>query len=128
MTTQTFMKGLLMAIMAVIVSAFSTTPVDYVMLAISAPCAILVYVGKNLIAVWHSDSPPAVLSLINILSGMFVALGTGLLDGVAMYLINGAVVWAVLWKYVIYISGTYLLTTIFSPPHNDPSNKKLFVK
>ena len=127
MTTQQFLKGLLMALVAVLVTAFSTPPVDYILMAISAVCAILVYVGKNLVSVLHSDSPVGALSLINIISGVLIALGTGLLDGLAMYLIDGVIVWAVLWKYVVFVTLSYVTSTLFAPPYN--TNKvKVFIQ
>ena len=127
MTTQQFLKGLLMALVAVLVTAFSTPPVDYILMAISAVCAILVYVGKNLVSVLHSDSPIGALSFINIISGVLIALGTGLLDGFAMYLIDGVIVWAVLWKYVVFVTLSYITSTLFAPPYN--TNKvKVFIR
>lgn len=127
MTTQQFLKGLLMALVAVLVTAFSTPPVDYILMAISAVCAILVYVGKNLVSVLHSDSPVGALSFINIISGVLIALGTGLLDGLAMYLIDGVIVWAVLWKYVVFVTLSYVTSTLFAPPYN--TNKvKVFIR
>ena len=118
MTTQQFLKGLVMALMAVLVTAFTSPPVDYILLAVSAISAVLVYVGKNLIAVLRSDSPIGALSWINLLSGVLIALGTGLLDGFAMYIIDGVVVWAVLWKYVVFVTLSYLTATLFAPPYN----------
>lgn len=126
MTTQQFLKGLLMALVAVLVTAFSTPPVDYILMAISAVCAILVYVGKNLVSVLHSDSPIGALSFINIISGVLIALGTGLLDGLAMYLIDGVIVWAVLWKYVVFVTLSYITSTLFAPPYNT-TKRKVFV-
>ena len=123
MSTQQFLKGLLMALIAVLVTAFTTPPVDYILMAVTAVSAIFVYVGKNLIAVLHSDSPAGSLSLINIISGVIIALGTGLIDGVAMYLIDGVIVWAVLWKYVVFVTLSYLTSTLFAPPYSLTKNK-----
>jgi hypothetical protein len=127
MTTQQFLKGLLMALIAVLVTAFSTQPVDYVLLVVSAISAILVYVGKNLISVLHSDSPVGALSIINVISGLIIALGTGILNGVAMYIIDGVIVWAILWKYVVFVTLSYLTSTLFAPPYNT-TKVKGFVK
>lgn len=127
MTTQQFLKGIVMALMAVLVTAFTSPPVDYVLLVVSAISAVLVYVGKNLFAVLHSDSPTGALSWINLLSGVLIAIGTGLLDGFAMYIIDGVIVWAVLWKYVVFVTLSYLTATLFAPPYNT-TKVKLFVK
>jgi hypothetical protein len=118
MSTQQFLKGLLMALISVVVVMFGTTPVDYVLAAITAVCAILTYTGKNLIPWLHSDSPVGALSFINIISGILVALGTGLLDGVTQFLLNGVIIWAVLWKVTLSVTFTYLGATLFAPPYN----------
>jgi hypothetical protein len=125
MTTQQFAKGLLMALISVVVTAFSTTPIDFLMVGITAVCAILTYTGKNLIAVLHSDSPVGALSFINLLSGVLVALGTGLLTGVSQYFIDGAIIWTVLWKVVLGVTFTYLGSTFFAPPYNTTTIKGL---
>jgi hypothetical protein len=126
MTTQQFLKGLLMALIAVLVTAFTTPPVDYILMAVSAISAILVYVGKNLISVLHSNSPVGALSFINIISGLIIALGTAILDGFAMYFIDGVVVWLVLGKYVVFVTLSYLTATLFAPPYNT-TKVKVFV-
>ena len=107
-----------MALIAIVVTAFSTTPIDYLLMGIAAVCTILTYTGKNLIAVLRSDSPAGALSFINLLSGVLVALGTGLLTGAGQYLIGGVVVWTVLWKVVLSVTFTYLGGTFFAPPYN----------
>lgn len=126
MTVQQFFKGLFMALIAVVVAAFSTQPIDYLLLAITAVCAILTYSGKNLIAVLHSDSPPGVLSLINLVSGVLVALGAGILESIGLYLIGGVILWPIVLKVVLATTFTYLGGTFFAPKHKDISNKKLF--
>jgi hypothetical protein len=127
MSTQSFLKGLMMAVIAVVVAGFSTTPIDYLLMGLTAVCAILVYTGKNLIAVLHSDSPAGSLSLINLASGLLVALGSGLLDAGAIIITGGTIVWLTLGKITLSILFTYLGTTWFAPPY---STKKvaLFVK
>jgi hypothetical protein len=118
MNTQQFLKGLLMTLISVVVTVFSTTPVDYVLAAVTAVCAVLTYTGKNLIPWLHSDSPVGALSLINIISGVLVALGTGLLNGVAQYVLDGVILWGVLWKVTLSVTFTYLGATLFAPPYS----------
>jgi len=118
MSTQQFLKGLIMALVAVVVAAFSTTPIDFLLLGVTAICAVLTYTGKNLIPWLHSDSPVGSLSFINIASGILVAVGTGALEAVALYLVEGAIIWSVLWKVVLSVTFTYLGTTLFAPPYN----------
>lgn len=126
MTTQQFLKGLMMALVAVVVTFFSQSPIDYVMMAIAAVSAVLVYAGKNLIAVLHSDSPAGSLSLINIISALLILVGNGVLNGVALYLINGVILWGILLRMLIGVVLTYVVSTWFSPPYTDQTNKKLF--
>jgi len=125
MTTQQFFKGLLMALVAVVVAAFSTTPIDYVMLAVAGISTILVYTGKNLVAVLNSDSPVGALSLINLVSGILIAIGTGIINSVAVYIIDGVIVWAVIWKLMLSVTFTYLGSTFFAPPYNTAKVKGL---
>lgn len=118
MSTQQFFKGLLMALVAVVVAAFSTAPIDFLLLAVTAVCTIITYFGKNMISWLHSDSPPASLSLINIASGVLIAIGAALTESVGTYLINGAILWPVVLNVTAYTAGTYLLSTFFAPPYS----------
>lgn len=125
MGTNQFFKGLAMALVAVLVAAFSTQPIDWLLLAVTAGCAILTYSGKNLIAVLHSDSPPGSLSFINLASALLVALGAGILEGVGLFIIDGAINWIILGKVVLSITFTYLGGTWFAPPYNT-EKKRVF--
>jgi hypothetical protein len=127
MTTQQFLKGLLMALVAVVVTAFSTTPIDWLLMAVTAVCAVLAYAGKNLIPWLHSDSPVGALSLINIVSGLLVALGAGVLEATGLYLVEGVILWTVVWKVVLSVTFTYLGSTLFAPPYNT-AKVKFFAK
>jgi hypothetical protein len=119
MTTQQFLKGLMLVVVSVFITYYTgPPPTDYLMMVLAAVSAILVYGGKNLIAVLHSDSPAGTLSFINVISGFMVALGTGLIDGVAMLIVNGVIVWAVLWKLSLSILLTYITTTWLAPPYS----------
>jgi len=125
MTTQQFLKGLLMALIAVAVTYFAQTPIDYIMMAIAAVSAVLVYTGKNLITVLQSDSPAGSLSLINIVSALLILIGNGILDGVALYYLNGVLVWSVLLKMVAGVVFTYITATWFAPPYTTTKQKLL---
>lgn len=131
MSTQQFLKGLLMTLVAIFVTAWTNPPIQWVMVGISAATACLTYTGKNLLP-WfqflHSDSPAGTLSLINILSGLFVVLGAGLLDGLGQYLIEGVIVWSVLWKVVVSITLTYIVSTWFAPPYTSKKVQLFVVK
>ena len=120
MATKQFLKGILMTLVGIFVTAWMAPPIDWVMVGITAVTALLTYLGKNLLP-WftflHSDSPAGTLSLINILSGFFIVVSTGLLDGLGQYLIAGVIVWSVLWKVVVSITLTYIIATWFAPPY-----------
>jgi hypothetical protein len=122
MTTQQFLKGLLMTLVALFISMWTTT-INWVLLGINVVSTILSYFGKNLIPWLHSDSPAGQLSLINIVSGICVALGTGLLDGLGQYFITGQIVWLALGKLVLSITFTYLGGTAFLPAYNTTTFK-----
>jgi len=115
-----------MALVAVVVAAFSTAPIDYLLMAVTAVCAILTYSGKNLIAVLHSNSPAGSWSLINLASGVLIALGAGILESVGLFLIEGIILWAIVWKVVLATTFTYLGGTFFAPPYTT-EKKRLFV-
>ena len=122
MTTQQFLKGLMMALVAVVVAAFNVTPIDWILLAVTAACTVLTYSGKNLITWLHSDSPVGSLSIINIVSGVLVAIGTEVLEGVSLFLI---IEWGILLKVVLSVTFTYLGSTVFAPEHNTTKVKFL---
>jgi len=117
MTAQAFFKGLLMMLVGVVTAAFTQTPINYLLLAVTALCAILTYTGKNLIAVLHSDSPAGALSWINLVSGLLVALGTGILEAAGTFLVEGIIIWSLVWKVVLSVTFTYLGSTFFAPEH-----------
>lgn len=116
--TQQFWKGLATALISVIVAAFAVQPINWVLLAVTAVSTILTYTGKNIIPLLHSDSPSGALSWVNLLSGILVAVGTGILESVGMYLIDGVIIWAIVWKVVAAAAFTYLGTTFFAPQHS----------
>ena len=123
MTTQQFLKGLGMALVGVIVTFFITSPINWLLMLVTAVCAILTYAGKNLIPWLHSDSLPGQFSFINIISALLIALGTGILESIGLYIINGAIDWIILGKVVLSITLTYFGATVFAPPNNDTKVK-----
>ncbi|MGI6337902.1 MAG: hypothetical protein ACOXZV_00800 [Bacteroidales bacterium] len=125
MTTQQFWKGLGMTLVSVIVAYVSVTPIDFPLMAVTAVCTVLAYFGKNLIPWLRSDSPPASLSFINVLSGVLLALATTFTESVGTYLLEGKILWPVVFKITVYTTGTYLLSTFFAPPYS-AEKKRLF--
>ena len=123
--TQQFFKGALMSLIAVAVTFFSQTPIDFLLMGVTAVCTILVYTGKNLIELLRSDSPSGSLSFINLVSALLVAIGTGALESVGLYLIEGAINWSILGKVVLSVTFTYLGGTWFAGPYST-EKKRLF--
>ena len=128
MTTQQFLKGLMMTLVAIFITAWTAPPIQWMLVGISAVTAILDYAGKNLIPWLHSDSAPGQWSLINIASGILIALGAGLLNAIGQYFIEGVIIWPVLWKVVASITFTYLGTTLFAGPYTTKTVKLFVVK
>jgi hypothetical protein len=114
-----------MAVVAVIVSIFTTTPIDWLLAGVALVSAILGYFGKNLIPWLHSDSPVGTLSFLNIISGLLIALSVGIINGVGEYIVGGAIIWAILWKQVVFVTLAYINSTLFAPPYN--TNKVKFL-
>jgi len=116
--TQQFWKGLAQMLIGVIVAAFTVQPINWLVLAVTAICSVLTYFGKNLLQIWPSDSPAGAISWFNLLSGLLIALGTGILEAVGLFIVNGVVLWPVVVKVVLSVTFTYLGTTFFAPEHN----------
>jgi hypothetical protein len=110
MTIQQFWKGLAMLLVSIALSAFNQMPIDWAILFVSGISAILGYVGKNLIFV------TATTTLTKFISGLFVAIGTGLFDSIGQLAVGGKIVWIVLLKLVGGIFLTYIVTTFLAPP------------
>lgn len=119
MTTQQFFKGLLTALVSVLITGLAVQPINWPLIVVTAVSTILVYAGKNIFTLLHSDSPAGSLSWINLLSGVLIAVGTGILEMAGTYLVEGAILWGVVWKVVASATFTYLGTTFFAPQHSE---------
>jgi putative effector of murein hydrolase LrgA (UPF0299 family) len=110
MTVQQFWKGLAMLLVSLIVTALSQTPLDIAVLFVTGVSSLLGYIGKNLIFV------TATTTITKIISGLFVALGVGLLEYAGLIAVNAVIIWPVLLKVVGSILLTYIVTTFLAPP------------
>lgn len=126
MTTQQFLKGLLMTLVGVVVAAFSQGTIVWASLAITLVGTALVYTGKNAFKDLQSDSAPGTLSLKNIISALLIAIGTGVIQSVALIVGTGVIDWVILGKVVLSVTFTYLGGTLFAPPYNTVK-KRIFV-
>jgi hypothetical protein len=118
MTVQQFFKGLLMAIISVLVVIFSQAPVNYALLIVTAIATVLAYVGKNLIGL-ISTSDPWKLNLVNFISALIIALATGITESIGMLVIDGKVAWITLLKIVGGVTLTYLASTLVTGKNTD---------
>jgi len=118
MTVQTFFKGLFMTLIAIGVTFFSQTPVQWALLAVTAIATVLAYLGKNLIFVASSDqtSGPNELTWLNMLSALLVAISVAITESAAMLIIDGQIIWLTLGKVVLGVVFSYIGSTFFSSP------------
>jgi hypothetical protein len=122
MNLQSFFKGLFMALIAIAVTFFSQTPIQWGLMALTAVATILAYTGKNLITALNSTTGPGDFSWINFISALLIAIATGITDSLAMLLIDGHIVWLTLGKVVLGVTFTYVGATLFSPPKSTSKN------
>ncbi|HUX57092.1 MAG TPA: hypothetical protein VMV77_08965 [Bacteroidales bacterium] len=112
-----FFKNLLMALMAVVVTAFSTTPLDTALLIISLISATLIYVGKNaFLPALTSITASGTWNWKNVFSGLLIAIGNGILNGAAMIILNGVIDVKKLLLLTLSIALTYFGATVFNGP------------
>lgn len=118
MTVQTFFKGLFMTLIAIGVTFFSQTPIQWALLSVTAIATVLAYLGKNLIFVGSSDpdSGPNEFTWLNTFSALLVAMSTGIMESAAMFIVDGKIVWLTLGKVVLGVTFSYIATTFFSAP------------
>ena len=119
-----FFKNLLMVLMSVVVTAFSTTPLDTALLIISLISATLIYVGKNaFLPALTSVTASGTWNWKNVLSGLLIAIGNGILDGAAMIILNGVIDVKKLLLLTLSIALTYFGATVFNGPTNQTKIK-----
>jgi len=110
MTIQQFWKGLAMLIATIALTAIGQVPLDWSLLFIGGVSALLGYVGKNIIFISGTST------WAKIVSGLLVALGTGISEGIGMFAFEGHVLWLVFFKVVGGILLTYIVSTFLAPP------------
>ena len=118
MTIQQFWKGLAMLIVSAVLTALGQVPPDYAFLFLAIVSSVLGYVGKNLLFV------TATTTLTKIISGLFVAIGAGIIESIGLIAIAGHIVWLVLLKVVGGIFLTYIVTTFLAPPATESKQIK----
>jgi hypothetical protein len=126
MTVQTFLKGLFMVLVSVIVSGFSQTPIDFAFMGISALAVILGYTGANLTKLIPSLSEAGKFSWADAGAALLVALSTGITESIALIVIEHRIIWLVMVKVVGSVTFTFIGSSLFSPPNSQSKKLKLF--
>ena len=121
MNTQ-FWKGLMMALVGIIVTAFSTMPISWPVVIVTLIGTTLVYFGTNKIIPLQPISLPSTLTFRDVVHGLLIAIGTGILNSIALIIIDERIVWVTLGKITLSIFFTYLGSTLFGGPY---STKKI---
>jgi len=117
MTKQQFWKGLFMLVIGILMTALGQTPINYALVIVTVVASLLPYIGKNLIVFFTSTSPAGQFNWVNVLSGLLIALGTGITDYVGQIIAGSVINWPVLWHVVIGVTLTYVTATFFAPPN-----------
>lgn len=113
-----FVKGLIMTLVAFIASVISAsgipdTPIEWQILLISSIGTVLVYLAKNF--VFPSISVFGKVDLRDALSGIILALGTGISNWVATILTDTPIDWSSLWTMVVSVVIGYFTKNLFTP-------------
>lgn len=104
----TVSKGLIMAVITLIAgiisaNGFPATSTEWIILVVSVVGGVLTYLGKN--ALWSSTSTVGTISVGDLLSGLFLALGSGLSNWIGT-LVAGTVF---SWHALLVFVGTQVL-------------------
>jgi hypothetical protein len=111
MTIQQFWKGLAMLLVSIALTTLGQTPIDFALLFVTIVAALFGYVGKNITFVINTTSAWA-----KIVSGLLVALGTAIAEGIGLIAVEGKIIWLVFFKVVGGVLLTYIVTTFLAPP------------
>jgi hypothetical protein len=124
MTIKTFFTGLFMALIGVVIAAFSQVPINWALTGITALAVVLGFTGGNLAGFFPSTSEPGKLNLVDLGCALLVALGTGITEYLGYIVIGQTVVWTVLLSVVGNVTLTFVASTFFSVPKS--KSKRLF--
>ena len=120
MTVQNFWKGLALLLVTLALTAFNQSPIDWALFFVGGISALFGYVGKNIVFIINTTSAWA-----KIVSGLLVAVGSGISESVGMIAVSGHVIWPVFFKVVGGILLTYIVTTFLAPPAAQSKSIKL---
>jgi uncharacterized membrane protein len=128
MTIKTFFTGLFMALIGVIVTAFSQVPINWALTGITALAIVLGYTGGNLAGFFPSTSEPSKFNWVDLGCALLIALSTGITEYIGFIVIGQTVVWHVLLSVVGNVTLTFVAATFFSPPKIQSRKISLFHK
>jgi hypothetical protein len=106
---KTLVKGLIAAIIAFIASYVAQAEtVNYVYIGVYIVGFSVVYFAKNY--AWPSTSPLGFINVWDLLSGLILAIGGGLVSLAAQWVSVSVIDWHVVWVTVVTSAGAYLAT------------------
>lgn len=126
MTIQTFMKGLLMLLISIVVTGFSQTPLNFALMGTTGIAAVFGYVGANLTTLLNSTTEPGKFNWSDALGALLVALGTAVTEYIALIVVEGKFLFPVFLKVVGSTTLTYIAGTLFAGPKVKSKKIKLF--
>jgi hypothetical protein len=121
MTVQQFWKGLAMLLVSLALTTFNQVPMDWALFFVGGISSLFGYVGKNIVFIINTTSAWA-----KIVSGLLVAVGSGISESLGMIAVSGHVIWPVFFKVVGGILLTYIVTTFLAPPSAQSKQIKRF--
>jgi hypothetical protein len=116
--TNQFWKGLVMALIGVVVAGFSTAPVNWSVIIVTLIGTLLVYLGTNTLKVLRPVSLPTTITFRDVVHALLILIGNGILDSIALIVIGTEISWLIMGKIVCSIALTYLTATFFGGPYS----------
>lgn len=120
MTTQ-FWKGLLMALVGVVVAGFSTTPLSWGVIIVTMIATSLTYFGTNAIPKLRPVSIPTTLSGRDIVAALLISIGNTITNSIGLIVIGteiSEINWLLMGKIALSVALTYLGSTLFAGPYS----------
>ncbi len=122
-TTQQFLKGLIMTLVALTVTIINNHNFNWLVLLIILAGTPAVYFLKNLIPDLRSNSQQCEISGINIISTILIAAGIILVAMIASVVEYKVINWSMITAVTITVTLTYLCITLFAGPHSSGRHK-----
>lgn len=99
-------------------SGFPGTKEGWIVMGVTLVGTVLIYIGKNF--VFPSISIFGNIDLRDVISGLVVAIGTGVSNWVGTIIAGVPIDWASLWRLIGMVVVGYFLKNFMSKPVKDP--------